>query len=103
MALEAGSHATVCQTSYSEENVGKIKKTSKVRITWNFITRGHFKHQIVLSWSKTTGKQLIQMDGQDVWFGRNKGRSVLDHHWETADERLSLHLLATCANQGPHT
>lgn len=37
------------------------------------------------------------MDGASVWFGRNKGRSVLDHNWTTADDTLKLHVLATCA------
>jgi hypothetical protein len=101
MELEAGSHGTVYQVSYSEENVGKMVKHSKVRVTWNFVSNGgRDQHTVTLAWSKTTGKQEIRMDGEEVWFGRNKGRSVLDHNWTTRDESLRLHVLATCA---PHT
>ena len=98
MELEAGSHGTVYQVSYSEENVGKRVKHSKVRVTWNFVSNGgRDQHTVTLAWSKSTGKQEVRMDGEDVWFGRNKGRSVLDHNWTTRDERLRLHVLATCA------
>jgi len=97
MELEAGSHGTVYQVNYSEEDVGKIMKNSKVRITWDFVSHGSQKHKITLAWSKTTGKQELCMDGTVLWFGRNQGRSVLDHNWMTRDESFKLHVLATCA------
>eukprot|EP00548_Thalassiothrix_antarctica_P002538 CAMPEP_0194154458 /NCGR_PEP_ID=MMETSP0152-20130528/60721_1 /TAXON_ID=1049557 /ORGANISM="Thalassiothrix antarctica, Strain L6-D1" /LENGTH=130 /DNA_ID=CAMNT_0038860577 /DNA_START=20 /DNA_END=409 /DNA_ORIENTATION=+ len=89
-------HATARQVSYSEENVGKKVKRSKIRVTWSFVSDR--KHEIILAWSKTTGKQEITMDGEVIWFARHKGRSVLDHHWTTRDdESLKLRVLATCA------
>lgn len=98
MELEAGSHGTVYQVSYSEENVGKRVKHSKVRVEWNFVSNGgRAQHTVTLAWSKSTGKQEVRMDGEEVWFRRNKGRSTLDHNWTTRDESLQLHVLATCA------
>lgn len=96
MELEAGSQGTVYRVSYDEEYVGKMVKKSKTRVTWKFVVAGR-KHTIQLNWSKSTGKQEIFLDGASIWFGRNKGRSVLDHHWTTPDESLNLHVLATCA------
>eukprot|EP00536_Pseudo-nitzschia_multiseries_P006731 jgi/Psemu1/15946/gm1.15946_g len=97
MELEAGSNGNMYQISYSEEDVGRMVKSSKIRITWEFVGNNGRRHEIVLSWSKTTGKQKICMDGAEIWFGRNKGRSVLDHNWTTQDETLKLHVMATCA------
>ncbi|VEU37369.1 unnamed protein product [Pseudo-nitzschia multistriata] len=97
MELETGSNGNMYQVSYSEANVGKMVKSSKIRVTWDFFSNGGRQHQVVLAWSKSTGKQQITMDGTEVWFGRNKGRSVLDHNWKTRDESLKLHVLATCA------
>ncbi len=97
MELEAGSQCSVYRVSYDEENVGKMVKHSKTRITWKFVCHGGRRHTIELVWSKSTGKQEILMDGASIWFGRNKGRSVLDHNWTTPDESLKLHVLATCA------
>mmetsp|Transcript_3025 Transcript_3025/g.7139 ORF Transcript_3025/g.7139 Transcript_3025/m.7139 type:complete len:206 (+) Transcript_3025:120-737(+) len=96
MELEAGSQGTVYRVSYDEEHVGKMVKKSKTKVTWKFVVAGR-KHVIQLNWSKSTGKQEIFLDGASIWFGRNKGRSVLDHHWTTPDESLNLHVLATCA------
>mmetsp|Transcript_13404 Transcript_13404/g.31554 ORF Transcript_13404/g.31554 Transcript_13404/m.31554 type:complete len:205 (-) Transcript_13404:214-828(-) len=97
MELEAGSQSTVYQLEYSEESVGKTVKSSKVRITWSFVCNGGREHEITLRWSKATGKQEICMDGSQIWFGRNKGRSVFDHNWTTRDDSLKLHVLGTCA------
>ena len=96
MELEAGT-GNLFQASYSEDNVGKMIKNSKIRITWNFISNDNREHNVTLAWSKTTGKQEIKMDGTEIWFGRNKSRSVLDHNWKTRDGTLKLHILATCA------
>ncbi len=96
MELEAGSQSTLYKKGYKEENVGKMVKHSKTRVSWKF-SCGNRQHLVVLSWSKSTGKQEITMDGSSVWFGRNKGRSVLDHNWKTVDDTLKLHVLATCA------
>eukprot|EP00534_Pseudo-nitzschia_fraudulenta_P002566 CAMPEP_0201117972 /NCGR_PEP_ID=MMETSP0850-20130426/2059_1 /ASSEMBLY_ACC=CAM_ASM_000622 /TAXON_ID=183588 /ORGANISM="Pseudo-nitzschia fraudulenta, Strain WWA7" /LENGTH=242 /DNA_ID=CAMNT_0047382809 /DNA_START=39 /DNA_END=767 /DNA_ORIENTATION=+ len=97
MELEAGSN-TMYQVHYSEEEIGKMIKNSKVRITWNFASNGgREQHEVTLTWSKSTGKQEITMDGTEVWFGRNMGRSVLDHNWNTRDGSLKMHVLATCA------
>lgn len=96
MELEAGSPITIYKVGYQEENVGKMVKHSKTRVSWKFAC-GKRQHLVVLTWSKSTGKQEIAMDGASVWFGRNKGRSVLDHNWTTADDTLKLHVLATCA------
>lgn len=97
MELEAGSSGNMSQVSYLVENVGRMVKSSKIRITWDFVSNDGREHKVVLVWSKTTGKQEIRMDGTEVWFGRNKGRSVLDHNWKTQDVSLKLHVLATCA------
>lgn len=97
MELEAGSSSNMHQVSYLEESVGRMVKSSKVRITWEFVSSDGREHKIVLAWSRTTGKQQIQMDGTEVWFGQNHGRSVLDHNWTTRDESLKIHVLGTCA------
>uniref|UniRef100_A0A7S4AXM0 Uncharacterized protein n=1 Tax=Pseudo-nitzschia australis TaxID=44445 RepID=A0A7S4AXM0_9STRA len=97
MELEAGSSSNMHQVSYLEESVGRIVKSSKVRITWEFVSNDGREHKIVLAWSKITGNQQIRMDGTEVWFGRNHGRSVLDHNWTTRDESLKIHVLGTCA------
>mmetsp|Transcript_12855 Transcript_12855/g.30062 ORF Transcript_12855/g.30062 Transcript_12855/m.30062 type:complete len:237 (+) Transcript_12855:214-924(+) len=97
MELEAGSIGSMYQISYSEESVGRIWKSSKIRTTWEFLGNNGRRHKIILAWSKATGKQTLLMDGTEVWFGRNKGRSVLDHNWTTQDESLKLHVLASCA------
>jgi len=97
MELEVGSQVNLYQVHFSEEKVGKMMKNSKMKVTWNF-RESDSEHMISLIWSKTTGKQQIEMDGTLIWFGRNQGRSVLDHDWTTRDERpKKLHMLATCA------
>jgi hypothetical protein len=97
MELEAGSQVNLYQVNFSEEKVGKMMKNSKMKMTWSFRESNDTEHDITLIWSKNTGKQEIIMDGTEIWFGRNQGRSVLDHNWKTRDERLKLHVLATCA------
>ena len=97
MELEVGLQSTVYGVSYQEENVGRIFRRSKTRVTWTFVASGGREHWVVLTWSKSTGKQDITMDGDSVWFGRNQGSSVLDHNWTTSDRSLRLHVLATCA------
>jgi hypothetical protein len=97
MELEAGSQVNLYQVNFSEEKVGKMMKNSKMKMTWSFRESNDTEHDITLIWSKNTGKQEITMDGTEIWFGRNQGRSVLDHNWKTRDERLKLHVLATCA------
>jgi len=90
------------QVHFSEEKIGRMNKNNKLRISWGFVLQlsddaQHTEHNITLIWSKSTGKQQIDMDGTEIWFGRNQGRSILDHNWKTRDGRLRLHLLATCA------
>jgi len=98
MELEDGSRGTVYRLNYTEANVGKIVASSKVRVTWRFVSHvGHREHVVTLTWSKSTGKQSICMDGTEVWFGRNEGRSVFDHNWTTPDGSLKIHVLATSA------
>ena len=97
MELEAGSQVNLYQVNFLEEKVGKMMKNSKMKMTWSFRESNDTEHNITLIWSKNTGKQEITMDGTEIWFGRNQGRSVLDHNWKTRDERLKLHVLATCA------
>ena len=96
MELEVGSQSTLYKIGYVEETVGKKVKNSKTRVSWKFAC-GNRQHLVVLSWSKSSGRQEIRMDDISVWFGRNKGRSVLDHNWITDDDTLKLHVLATCA------
>jgi hypothetical protein len=95
------------QVSFLEENIARVSKNSKTRVTWTFrvaaspadAAQGR-EHSISLTWSKKTGKQEIFMDGtEEVWFGRHRGASVFDHSWETETEGLpiQLRILATCA------
>lgn len=98
MELEDGSRGTVYRLNYTEAKVGKIVANSKVRVTWRFMSEGgRREHVVTLTWSKSTGKQSIYMDGTGVWLGRNEGRSVFDHHWTTPDGSLKIHVLATSA------
>lgn len=52
-------------------------------------------HTVRLIWSKKTGKQVVEMDDKEEWFGRQKGASIVSHKWETGGIRY--HVLATRA------
>jgi hypothetical protein len=110
------------QVGYYDESIGKYRKSSKKKITWVFRV-GHRNgdvdngqgtattdHTVSLTWSKSTGKQEVEMDGSNVWFGRRRGASVFDHRWTTdqynnttgttpspAEPTLRMHILSTCA------
>ena len=50
-------------------------------------------YSVSVTWSFTSGKQEIQMNGQIVWFGRRSGGSILSHAWSEDD--LQLEVLGT--------
>lgn len=52
-------------------------------------------HSVCLTWSYTTGKQLVEMNGEEVWFGRKPGAAVFSHSWTSRDGSLRLEILAT--------
>ena len=95
------SQPPIYQIQFCEENVGKYHKQSKKKLTWIFeigdgrdgpgsdedvgdeerLQSSSSQHTVSLTWSKSTGKQEIEMDGTVVWFGRHPGSSVFDHRW----------------------
>lgn len=81
------------QIDFSVINVGKRFKKSKKRVTWQF-GGNNTTHEVVLVWSKRTGKQYIEMDGTEVYNSRQKGASVVTHQWTNADG-MALHVLAS--------
>lgn len=101
---------TLYQIGYYEENLGKHRKQSKKKLTWVFRVvdsdfAGH-DHTVSLIWSKSTGKQEVEMDGVNVWFGRRPGSSVFEHRWTTSTmtpassaftQPLQLHIVSTIA------
>jgi hypothetical protein len=56
-------------------------------------------HSVSLVWSFKTGRQSVEMNGKEVWFGRQSGASVFSHSWKTYNEdgsvALRLEILAT--------
>ncbi|KAL3921031.1 MAG: hypothetical protein SGILL_002965 [Bacillariaceae sp.] len=91
------------QVSFLEEAVARVNKNSKKRVTWMFRVQSSTgydrEHSVSLTWSKKSGKQEVEMDGQEqVYFGRRRGASVFDSRWETKEGvPLKLHILATSA------
>lgn len=81
------------QLDFGVENVGRIFKTNKKFVTWRFSSAGQ-THEVVLTWSKRTGKQLIVMDGSEIHEARHKGASIVTYQWTTADGMM-LHVLAS--------
>ncbi|KAL3933444.1 MAG: hypothetical protein SGARI_003712 [Bacillariaceae sp.] len=94
--------ASFSQVSFFEESIAKVRKDSKKRITWVFrvVSTGYDReHSVTLTWSTKSGKQEVEMDGDEqVFFGRRRGASVFDSRWETKTQvPMKLHILATSA------
>lgn len=118
--------ATIQKVDFIEDDVGKVRKQSKKRVTWTFqvttaqasntttalveaqtaglldgpATQRHppaaqKMYSVSLLWSLKTGKQHIEMNGEEVWFDRKPGASVCSHAWTTSDGLLRLEVLAT--------
>lgn len=85
-------NASLYQVNVSVEDVGKRRPKTKKLVTWTFSVDDQ-RHTVALVWSKRTGKQRVDMDGAEVWFGRKQGASVCFHKW-TSREGLNLHILA---------
>jgi hypothetical protein len=93
MLSDTANNDTLIQISFVVNNAGKKRPTSKKRITWTF-GQGAEQHTVSFTWSKRSGKQRVDMDGTEVWFGRKKSASVFFHKWTTR-EGMHLHILAT--------
>ena len=52
-------------------------------------------HSVSLIWSIHSGEQRVEMDGDEVWFGRKQGASVFSHKWTTPDGLLRFEILAS--------
>jgi hypothetical protein len=95
--------ASFYQVSFLEEGVARVQKDSKKRITWVFRVLSNTgydrEHSVTLTWSMKSGKQQVEMDGDEqVFFGRRRGASVFDSRWESKTEvPMKLHILATSA------
>jgi hypothetical protein len=91
----ANNDTLLIQISFVVDNAGKKRPTSKKRITWTFgQAAGAEQHTVSFTWSKRSGKQRVDMDGTEVWFGRKTSASVFFHKWTTR-EGMHLHILAT--------
>jgi len=84
------------QIDFSVDNFGKYFQKSKKRISWKFGVAGA-THEVVLVWSKRTGKQYIEMDDSEVYNSRQNGASIVTHQWTAADG-MTLHCLASRAS-----
>lgn len=84
------------QIDYSVQNSGRVFQPSKKRVTWSFGNRAlnDATYQVVLVWSKRTGKQCIEMDGVEEYNSRQKGASIVTHQWTTSED-MALHVLAS--------
>jgi hypothetical protein len=116
----------IYKVGFTEQDGGRLRKQSKKRYTWTFqeCTTASASasaaappaqppidlmtgppilttktRSVSLVWSFTTGKQSVEMNGKEVWFGRQSGASVLSHSWKTYNEdgsvALRLEILAT--------
>lgn len=116
------------KVAFDEEDVGRVRKESKKRITWTFQlapspaepvipesrelclldapdetpapqpTPAPIEpkmYSVTLVWSVNTGKQQVEFNGEEIFFGRKQGSSVFSHAFTTRDN-LRLEVLATC-------
>jgi hypothetical protein len=118
----------IFKIEYLEENVGRIKTSSKKWVTWRFQVADHSpptdpqgmpvtdlvvaspftqaeapnsnnmkQYCVSVSWSSVSGKQEIDVNGQNVWFGRRSGAAILSHAW--LEDGLQLEVIGT--NRAP--
>lgn len=70
------------------DNVGKVRKESKRRITWLLEQApagphgGPQRMRVVLTWSVRSGKYSIHVNEREEVFDRRQGASLLDHTLE---------------------
>ena len=84
---------TFSQIHFGIEQIGKRRPNTVKRVTWVFGVSNNAPHTVVMTWNKRTGEQSVEMDGEEVWFGRKPGASVCCHKWKTRDG-LYLEILA---------
>jgi hypothetical protein len=102
-AAAAPSESTFYQIDFCVDNVGKhFQNPSKKRVSWRFARstsrRATTPYHVVLTWSKRTGKQHIEMNGSEVHESRQKGSSIVTHQWTTNAGTMALHLIASRAS-----
>lgn len=51
-------------------------------------------YSISLTWSFKSGKQSLEVNGTELWFGRKRGGAIFSHAWQEGD--LQLEVLGTC-------
>ena len=92
------SDSTLYQIDHCVDNVGKrFPRRTKKRVSWKFGTAST-PQEVVLTWSKRTGKQHIEMNGNQVYETRQKGSSIVSHQWTTNDGTMALHVIASRAS-----
>lgn len=108
-------HATVYQLDCETQNKGKLVASTKRRIRWRFgfadiqaIQSGKTgndcrgaEHEVVFVWSRTSGKQLILADGQEVhWAKCNKGKKM-EVSWDMLNGNHKLAVIANSSKARP--
>eukprot|EP00562_Extubocellulus_spinifer_P022638 CAMPEP_0178627106 /NCGR_PEP_ID=MMETSP0698-20121128/8740_1 /TAXON_ID=265572 /ORGANISM="Extubocellulus spinifer, Strain CCMP396" /LENGTH=433 /DNA_ID=CAMNT_0020266325 /DNA_START=121 /DNA_END=1422 /DNA_ORIENTATION=+ len=95
---------TISQVEHTVEHVGRQKAASKRRIRWVFgvtpiagtaAAPSTQQHELVFTWSISSGKQDITLDGTNVTFNRQKGRSVFNEALQRMGEKPDLRLVCT--------
>ena len=80
------------QIDYSERDVGKMNPESKREVAFRFTINGK-EYDLVLTWSFSSGKQSIFVNGIEEVFSRNSGASLIDRKFEF--DGSNFHLIGT--------
>ena len=92
----------VTQLEHTVEFIGRQNAASKRRIRWVFNAApsdgsAPHQHELVFTWSVSSGKQDITLDGANVSFSRQKGRSVFNEKVQRMGAKPDLRIVCTTA------
>lgn len=90
----------VTQMEHTVEFIGRQNAASKRRIRWVFNVApsdgsAPHQHELVFTWSVSSGKQDITLDGANVSFSRQKGRSVFNEKVQRMGAKPDLRIVCT--------
>jgi hypothetical protein len=91
---------SVTQLEHTVEHIGRQNAASKRRIRWVFNVvpsdgSASHQHELVFTWSVSSGKQDVALDGTNVSFSKQKGRSVFNEKVERMGAKPDLRVVCT--------
>ena len=91
---------SVTQLEHTVEHIGRQNAASKRRIRWVFSVAPNdgsasHQHELVFTWSVSSGKQDVTLDGSNVSFTRQKGRSVFNEKVQRMGAKPDLRIVCT--------